>query len=585
MKSKVQAAQQIAYASLLRAPRTSRAMTLILLDLLVGGILGVLVSIAAALFVAGTRLFSELQLDWQTIQFSIWGVEFHPAIFLMLGVAAAIIFIVRRLFGLTQWHGPADTIYAAHSTKAEIDVRRGIGSTLAAFVSAAGGASVGQYGPLVHFGATLGTAIRRLSRGKLQREVVICCGVAAAISAGFGAPLAGILFAHEAIIRHFSFRALGSIATSSVAAAAMTTYVFAPPKMLPMELPEIGHLHLLILPLLASGIWFGMVAVIFMNGLRGMAGFAQSRKGTWGQNIVWAIIVVGGVGTILPHVTGLGGGTVLQIVAGRYDLALLLAILVGKLLTTTVSLGFGFFGGVFSPSLVLGAAAGGVSAVVFAQLGLDGLAPAMVLAGMAAVAASVVGAPIATVLIVFELTGSYDFALAALVAVVCSVLTSNILFGHSFFDRQLLGRGIDISTGRWRLNAQETLVESFCVRDFTSLKETDTVSAALAQMQSANQTEAYCMASDGVFQGKLHLLDLIDADMGAAISQYSIKNPILLYHDDALLTAIDVAGRFVGESIPVLNRETGILVGIVRESDIFNAYARVEQNIHELENK
>ena len=575
----------LARSSMTRMLQTSRALSATMLDLLVGSVLGVLVSVAAALFVAGTRFFSQQQLFWQGFHFNIGGLDVYPAIFVTLGLAALGVAVIRKVFALDRWHGPADTIYAAHSTQVEIDVKRGIGSTLAAFVSAAGGASVGQYGPLVHFGATLGTGIRRLLRGKLQSDVVISCGVAAAISAGFDAPLAGILFAHEAIIRHFSFRALGSIATSSVAASAMTNYVFAPPRMMPMALPEIDQLHLLLLPLLASGIWFGMVAVLFMNTLRSLTAYGQSNGAGWEKNVLRALLITGVIGAVLPQVTGLGAGTILNIVAGQFDITLLLAILAGKILASCVSLGLGFFGGVFSPALVMGAAAGGVSAYVFAQLGLPGLAPAMVLAGMAAVAASIVGAPIATVLIILELTGSYDFALAALVAVVCSVLTSNILFGHSFFDRQLLGRGIDIATGRWRLNAQEVQVSSFLHQNYIVLKASHTVAEAIAMLQRGNQTEAYCVAPLGGFRGKVHLLDLIAASGEARVGRFALRNTIKLWHDDTLLTAIDVARQFVGESIPVIDRASGALTGVLRESDIFDAYAKVERNIHELENK
>ena len=109
----------------------------------------------------------------------------------------------------------ADSIFGAHHLDNEIDVKAGVGSTVGAFVSIAGGASVGQYGPLVHFGATIGTFLRQFigkfqSDGKeiIGTDIFIGCGVAAAIAAGFQAPIAGIIFAHEAVLRHFSFRRL-----------------------------------------------------------------------------------------------------------------------------------------------------------------------------------------------------------------------------------------------------------------------------------------------------------------------------------------------------------------------------------------
>ena len=145
---------------------------------------------------------------------------------------------VRRLFDISRWHGPADSIFGAHRLDNEIDVKAGIGSTLAAFISLAGGASVGQYGPLVHFGATVGTYIRQVFGNKaIGTDVFIGCGVAAAIAAGFHAPIAGIVFAHEAVLRHFSFRALTPIAISSITSVWFSTAIFGgDPCLLSMQL-------------------------------------------------------------------------------------------------------------------------------------------------------------------------------------------------------------------------------------------------------------------------------------------------------------------------------------------------------------
>ena len=102
--------------------------------------------------------------------------ELSLAPLISLVMAALLILAVRRIFRISRWHGPADSIYAAHRTDNELDIRAGFGSTLAAFISASGGASVGQYGPLVHFGATMGSSIRRVTGGMLTTDVFIGCG-------------------------------------------------------------------------------------------------------------------------------------------------------------------------------------------------------------------------------------------------------------------------------------------------------------------------------------------------------------------------------------------------------------------------
>lgn len=577
MKRAAVALGNITRQSLSRTPPLARVLGAVLSELLISGLLGALIALAAALFVAGTRLFSGLQLGWHGFQFNLLGLTVHPTIFLSLSVAALALFYVRHLFKMPRWFGPADTIHAAHAAQLGVDVPRGIASTLAAFISIAGGASVGQFGPLVHFGATLGTALRRAFGGRLHREVVLGCGVAAAISAGFEAPLAGIVFAHEAVLRRVSLRALGPLSIASVTATAITRFAFEPPRIVPLAFESVGHLHLVLLPLLGAGLWFGLVAVVFMNAMRTVAAYGQTNGMGWQKNMLLAIAGMGVTGALVPQVTGLGGATILQIISGHMEISLLLALLLGKILATSLSLGLGFFGGVFSPALVVGAAAGGVCALVFAGLGLSGLGPVMVLAGMAAVAASVVGAPLAAVLIVLELTGSYELTLAALIAVAGAVLISNSLFGRSFFDRQLLARGVDIAAGRGPLAAQAMPVSSLLSQDFTPLRASDSAAMALEQMRAARRAEAICVSAQGEFRGRVHLLDLLNAAPRAKVGRFVCPETAPLYHDDTVLTAQSAAHTSPTETIVVIDRTSGKLAGIVRVADILRAHAKLAE--------
>ena len=160
---------------------------------------GLIMAVVSNGFVLGVKTLSSLregQLS-ELLRFGDLPISFAPIVSLLVAVAA--ILVVRRVFGIKRWHGPADAIYAAHRSDNELDVKSGFGSTLAAFISASGGASVGQYGPLVHFGATMGSFLRQTTGGVLSTDIFIGCGVAGAIAAGFNAPIAGIVFAHEAL--------------------------------------------------------------------------------------------------------------------------------------------------------------------------------------------------------------------------------------------------------------------------------------------------------------------------------------------------------------------------------------------------
>ena len=180
---------------------------------------------------------------------------------------AVLIILLKFLFDIARWHGPADAIHAAHRTDNELDVKSGFGSTLAAFISASGGASVGQYGPLVHFGATMGSFLRRLTGGVLSTDIFIGCGVAGAIAAGFNAPIAGIIFAHEAVLRHFSIRAIGPIAIASVSSVWFSREFFGSRQLFDFAGMSINLGEMLPAALVAGPV-FGLVAVLFMVAIR-----------------------------------------------------------------------------------------------------------------------------------------------------------------------------------------------------------------------------------------------------------------------------------------------------------------------------
>ena len=193
--------------------------------LLTGLSFGLVMAFASNLFVLGIQWLSNLRSssNFMSIDFFGFSLSYGPLIGLF--IAATLILVVRRVFGVARWHGPADSIYAAHRTDNELDVKNGFASTTAAFVSASGGASVGQYGPLVHFGATMGSVIRQVTGSKITTDVFIGCGVAGAIAAGFNAPIAGVVFAHEAILS-ISLRAIAPIAISSITAAWISKWTF-----------------------------------------------------------------------------------------------------------------------------------------------------------------------------------------------------------------------------------------------------------------------------------------------------------------------------------------------------------------------
>ena len=545
---------------------------------------GLIMALVSNGFVMGVRLLSSYRESrlFDLFQSDDFPVSLGPLVGLLMAVGG--ILIVRHLFGIKRWHGPADAIHAAHRSDNELDVKSGFGSTLAAFISASGGASVGQYGPLVHFGATMGSFLRQKTQGVLSTDIFIGCGVAGAIAAGFNAPIAGIVFAHEAILRHFSMKAIVPIAIASVSSVWFSDILFGSNHL--FDLAEVNiDLGKMLPPALIAGPFFGLLAVLFMQAIRHSARFAATSGWSPARLLLTAAIGTGVVGMFIPEVLGLGTAPLAQMLDGGFQSAYLIVLLIFKLVLTALCIGFGMFGGVFSPALFVGAAAGAVAGQLMVGLTGFGSITALAICGMAAVASAVIGAPVAGVLIILELTMNYDFALVAMVSIVASIMVTNFVFGHSFFDKQLLDRGVDVSLGRGHIEMTETPVSIVVDRNFCQLPTNASVKDALSAMRDAKSTEAYVTDKGMKFHGKLTLHALMLEAPENRAAPYADRSPISIKHDASLQQAIEVASSFVGESIPVINRSNGQLLGIVTEADLFQLYLSLQTRVADLERK
>ena len=361
-------------------------------SIVIGIVLGVICSVIANLFRNGIVLLSE------------WEVSLFPTLpsfffyIIALTLSAIIVHFIKKQLNTSAFHGVADSIYFAHKSTDPTDIKAGMLSTFAAFVSASGGASVGQYGPLVHFGTTIGALLKRYLRLQLSSDLFIGAGVAASISAGFGAPLAGVIFAHEVVLRHYSHKSILAIATASGVAYALTQYFWE--KSMVFDFPQYDFDLLNVITIsLISGPIYGLIAILYMKNLLFFSKLSQQINFRPVYKTFVGIVALSLLGAMLPDVMGLGTQTVLNIFATEYGLSMLILILVAKIFATSISLNFGFFGGVFSPALLIGASAGAIVSSLLMHAGIIlNFEYALVICGMAAVTGSVIGAPITMII-------------------------------------------------------------------------------------------------------------------------------------------------------------------------------------------
>ena len=539
-------------------------------------VMGVVVAIVANYFVSFAQLAIQARNEFTGFSITVAGTERSLVPIIGMLLAACLVIVVRRIFGITKWSGPADSIFAAQQSKERLDVRLGIGSTLAALINASGGASVGQYGPLVHFGATVSEIIVRFSKIELDRDIFIACGVAAAISAGFNAPIAGVLFAHEAILRRFSIGAIAPISVAAIVASAFNQRFFS--SDLSYAVPAVSNELIQLLPLLlVSGIVCSIIAVVYMYAIRKTQSMGANSKYSFSQLLFFSAIVCGTIGTFIPEALGLGLNEINQIINQEFSLSFLFALLAAKIILTAMCLGLGFYGGVFGPALFVGAATGGILAFGTSVFGVPtDMAYVIIVASLAAVGSAVIGAPLTVVMIVIELTGSYQYGLGALLTVIlCSLFTFRF-FGLSYFDRQLMDRNVDLRKGREFLALSQALVSEIKGSDFLSFPAETKPEEILKAMKEKLCTEAYICGQDGTLIGKvtIHSINGIEN-----LSEGIDENPIVIPSSSNLNQARSIASDFVGESIPVTN--DGKLVAALTEGDIFTQVLELEDKIRQ----
>ncbi len=441
-------------------------------------------------------------------------------LFLAPAVGGLIVGLLYRAFDRPlQPVGVADVIATRALRHAKIDPKDGVLSSLGAAISLGFGASGGREGPVVVAGAAISSFVStRLNLSSLEARTLLGCAVAAAVSASFNAPIAGALFALEVVLGHYAVRAFAPITIASVAGAVISrTHVGVEPA---FQIPsvEFGSYTqfpaFFLLGLVSAAVAVTMMASIFLardviDGLR-----ERARTPLWLQPALVGL-AVGAIAVFFPHILAVGYQTTSMALAGALSLELCILFAVVKTVAVAITLGGRFPSGVFSPALMVGALTG-------AAFGSNatGLSPAAAgdqalyaHAGMGAVAGAVLGAPISTTLIVFELTGDYATAIAVMVSTSVATVAVQQTVQKSYFHWQLSLKKINLCSGP----------ESFLLRDLTvatlmrargdeNNTASDTAAWSLIDQGAAlEKTECLNTALPKFNQGAMTWLPVVDA--------------------------------------------------------------------------
>lgn len=484
--------------------------------------------------------------------------------------------LVQAFAREARGHGVPEVMYAVSHRGGRIAPQVAAVKALASALCIGGGGSVGREGPIVQIGSALGSTAGRLSRlAEPRLRVLVACGAAAGISATFNAPLAGVFFAMELILADFTAQAFGMVVLASVTSSVIGRTMLGDVPFLELPPFSVAGPHEYVL-FAALGLLAGLVGVLFTRVLYGIEDACDAlwRGPEWLRPAVGGVLL-GVVLLLLPQMYGVGYPVLGAAVDGRYAVGFLVVLLLGKMLATSLTIGIGGSGGVFAPSLFIGAMLGTAFGEVVHSIapGTSGPVGAYGLIGMGAVFAGAARAPITAVVMLFELTGEYTIILPLMAAIVLATGLSHALTADTIYTLKLRRRGVDLGARPEALDHDRRRVRDVMgpvpvgVDHHAELSE---VAAALGESQFGilpvvDDSGDYL----GVVTARGVTDALADGRHGAAAATLATEMPTTIGEDDLLETAGETLSRNQTSAMPVLDA-TAAVVGWLSYHDLLS---------------
>lgn len=486
--------------------------------------------------------------------------------------------------------GVANVIESAALRDSKVGLKDGLISAAATVVSLGSGASMGREGPAVHLGATLASAsTRALNLNPAAGRILLGCGVASAVAASFNAPIAGVFFALEVIIGHYALQTFAPIVIAAIAGTIVSRVhlgnfpAFQTTDYFINSFWEFPAFFLL-------GIASAIVAVIFMSGLNWADRLRSeaTKVPAWIQPAI-AGLLIGLMALYYPEILSIGYEATSRALNGEYELSLLLALIVAKIVATVISFAGRFGGGVFSPSLFVGAMVGGSFGIIAGSLFPDlASTPGLyAVVGMGAVTSAVLGAPISTILIVFEITGDYNVTIAVMIASAVASVVTSLFYKRSFFLMQLANRGIELDGGRATYLLKSATVGEHMTRDFFTVRADDDALAARELLIAQGGGLLIVTDEAGEYKGVLSLNQMphrifeVDYDGSHTAGEYTREVGQPIKTQAPLEVALNLLNRSGEEALPVVapSKERTV-VGLIRHRDVMQEYNRALLETH-----
>ena len=492
-------------------------------------------------------------------------------------VGPLVYFFAREAKG----HGVPEVMEAVALKGGVIRKRVVVVKSLASAISISTGGSVGREGPIVQIGSAIGSVLGQFMKVSADRmRTLVGCGAAAGIAATFNAPIAGSMFALEVILGDFGLATFSPIVISSVVATAISRAFLGdiPAFIVPAyQLVSAWELPMYLM----LGIFCAVVGVTFTKTLYRIEDIFDAIKFPEYLKGIIGGLILGVASLVFPQILGVGYGAIDMALMQQMAWWLLLVLVVVKILATSVTIGSGGSGGIFAPSLFLGAMAGGFFGVVAHQLfpNITASPGAYSIVGMGAVVSATTHGPLAAILILFEMTGDYKIILPLMLACIVATIASGHFLRDSIYTLKLARRGVDIKEGK-----EVNVLKSMFVKDVMNT-HVETMPEALPLEQMTEKISKSKFNSFPVLNADNELTGILSFnDYNEAIFDEHLKGLVVardlattelvtISMDENLWTALERISSKDFAVLPVVSAQRpNKLEGVISRRDIIGAY-------------
>lgn len=492
------------------------------------------------------------------------------------GVAAGLVLYAGTRFAASQ-KNTTDYMEAVVLGEGELSFRMSLTKIFSSMFSVASGASIGREGPMVQLSSLLASIVGRTRSWSVSKKrIIIACGAAAGIASAYNAPIAGALFVAEIVLGTIAIETLGPLLFASVLATQMVRFLLdeAPLYAIP---PFHLNSGFELFPYLALGLLIGLVAPFFLRALRGSEIlFVRTNLPVYIRTGIGGLIV-GIIAVYYPQVCGNGYSVVSGILQEQWLWSSLVIIMVLKLVATGASFGSGAVGGVFTPTLFMGAGLG----YLFGHLhqwigfGVNPVPGAFALTGMAMFLAATTHAPLMAILMVFEMTMDYQLILPLMLGCVVAHLTAQGIEPESIYSGSLERKGAVYFARKLAMLTLPDLVKP----DPPKVEESAPFNEITRHFIVNTFRYLYVVNKKGVYAGSICLDDVKEYLNTSSLNNLVIARDLLLPVPPPLKissTLEEALEKFADnkqhvERLPVVADGTMVLVGSLAKTDIILA--------------